>query len=199
MAKKRDQKKATPNRVPAARTGRVGRGLRTDVHVRSQTVGIHASPRYAGHFVPPGLTLIGDPVLSGGAARIVLNARCRGHEALWRLAPKDSRTGFASTNEGCREPLLWERTLFASPLGPDLSRWPHRYTAISRLVIPGAPLSSEAGGDDQAAQRGRHGCRPFANGQGCSCANPGPAGRPAQRARDRGGLFGLLFWAIPEK
>jgi hypothetical protein len=95
--------------------------------------------------------------------------------------------------------LLWERTLFASPLGPNLSRWPPWIHGDQPARDPRAPLSSEVGGDDQAAQRGRHGCRPFANGQGCSCANPGPAGRPAQRARDRGGLFGLLFWAIPEK
>ena len=47
-------------------------------------------------------------------------------------------------------------------------------------------MSREAGWDEKAAKRGRHGCRPFSTGHGCPAENPGPAGRPAQRARRSG-------------
>jgi hypothetical protein len=80
-----------PDRVPAARGGRRGRGLRTNIPVRSQTVGIHASPatRPDRPRRPHCSTGPRDP--EPADRRVSMAARLKG------LAPRDSRTGFAPT------------------------------------------------------------------------------------------------------
>ncbi len=86
------------------------------------------------------------------------------------------------------------RATHTSHRHPSAGWDPVKHTAISRLLSSTrGPFEREVGWDDKAAKRGRHGCRPFTTGQGCPAVNPGPAGRPAQRARDWGVVFSCLL------
>ena len=112
LAKKRNQKKATPVTVPATRGGRLGRGFRPDVRVRAKTVGIHASPRCAGLVGPAGLTAQRGP---GIKSRLI--AVCFMVASVRGLASTDSPTRWAPTTRPAQtcgsspcERVRWGRT-----------------------------------------------------------------------------------------